>query len=164
MRHKLLSTTGSTRGTAYTMSNKILTHEDKTHVVWLDQIHKTYVRTYNHKARRWSAPVFVSDGDDNHAGAAFAMDSQGHLHLVFGPHHNPIQYAVSAKPNSTTKWRRQPSLRVRSLLMQDVENLMEQWDVIATPVEDYGSLAVMNLTGHPEVVVPSGSWKGCQEE
>ncbi|MBC8235239.1 BNR-4 repeat-containing protein [bacterium] len=109
MRHKVLSTTGSTRGTAYTMSNKILTYEGKTHVVWLNQIHKTYAQTYNHKGRRWSAPVFVGNGDDNHAGAALAMDSQGYLHLVFGPHHNPIQYAVSAKPNSTAKWRIQPS-------------------------------------------------------
>lgn len=110
MRHKVLSTTGSTRGTAYTMSNKILTHEDKTHVVWLDQIHKTYVRTRNNKAQRWSAPVFVGDGDDNHAGAALAMDSGGYLHLVFGPHHNPIQHSVSAKPNSTARWIPQPSL------------------------------------------------------
>jgi Asp-tRNA(Asn)/Glu-tRNA(Gln) amidotransferase A subunit family amidase len=109
MRYRVLSTTGSTRGTAYTMSNKILTHEGKTHVVWLDQIHKTYVCTYNHKTRRWSAPVFVGDGDDNHAGAALAMDPEGYLHLVFGPHHNPIQHAVSAEPNSATKWIRQPS-------------------------------------------------------
>ncbi len=109
MRHRTLSTTGSTRGTAYTMSNKILTHEGKTHVVWLDQIHKTYACTHSHKNRRWSAPVFVGDGDDNHAGAALTMDSEGYLHLIFGPHHNPIQHAVSAKPNSTAKWLQQPS-------------------------------------------------------
>lgn len=108
MRHRTLSITGSTRGTAYTMSNKILTHKDKTHVVWLDQIHKTYACTYNHKTRRWSVPAFVGDGDDNHAGAAFTIDSQEYLHLVFGPHHNPIKHSVSAKPNSTVKWIQQP--------------------------------------------------------
>jgi len=109
MRHKVLSTTGSTRGTAYGMSNKIITHEGRTHVVWLDQIHKTYAQTYSHKSRRWRPPVSVGDGDDNHAGAAVVMDPDGYLHLVFGPHHNPIQHVVSARPNSTAKWLRQPS-------------------------------------------------------
>ena len=104
MKQRVLSTTGSTRGTAYTMSNKILTHEGKTHVVWLDQIHKTYVRTYTHETGRWGAPVFVGDGDDNHAGAAFAIDSEGYFHLVYGPHHNPIQHAVSRAPNAAKRW------------------------------------------------------------
>ena len=76
MEYTVLSKTGSTRGTAYGMSNKIITHEGKTHVVWLDQIHKTYVATYCHEAKTWSDPVFVADGDDNHAGAAMTMDSK----------------------------------------------------------------------------------------
>ena len=109
MKHKVLSTTGSTRGTAYTMSNKMLTHEDRTHAVWLDQIHKTYVRTYNRKTGRWGKSVFVGDGDDNHGGAAFAMDSEGYLHLAFGPHHNPLQHVVSAKPNDARRWVAQPA-------------------------------------------------------
>jgi len=110
MDRKTISATGSTRGTAYTMSNKVITHEGTTHVAWLDQIHKTYVRTYRHETRRWTRPVFVGDGDDNHGGAAFAMDSSGHLHLVYGPHHNPIQHAVSAKPNDSRQWIQQPAL------------------------------------------------------
>ena len=109
MKHKVLSITGSTRGTAYTMSNKILTHAGKTHVAWLDQICKIYVRTYHHRSRRWGRPVYVGTGDDNHAGAAFAMDSRGYLHLVFGPHHNPIRHVVSRRPNTATSWVEQPS-------------------------------------------------------
>lgn len=110
MKHKMLSRTGSTRGTAYTMSNKILTADGKTHAVWLDQINKTYVRTYFHKTKRWGKPVHIGTGDDNHAGPALAMDSKGYLHVVFGPHHNPIQYAVSKRPNTSTSWVRQKSL------------------------------------------------------
>lgn len=109
MKHKVLSITGSTRGTAYTMSNKILTHAGKTHVAWLDQICKIYVRTYHHRTRRWAKPVYVGTGDDNHAGAAFAMDSKGYLHLAFGPHHNPIRHVVSKRPNASTSWVEQPS-------------------------------------------------------
>ncbi|MDP6041148.1 MAG: BNR-4 repeat-containing protein, partial [Candidatus Latescibacteria bacterium] len=108
MDHTVLSTTGSTRGTAYGMSNKIVTHEGKTHVVWLDQIHKTYVATYDHEEKAWGDPVFVADGDDNHAGAAMTMDSKGYLYLAFGPHHNPMQHAVSAKPNDTSEWTMLP--------------------------------------------------------
>ncbi|MDP6779205.1 MAG: BNR-4 repeat-containing protein, partial [Candidatus Latescibacteria bacterium] len=107
MKHKVLSTTGSTRGTAYTMSNKILTHEGKTHAVWLDQISKSTIRTYHHKTRRWGQPVHIGTGDDNHAGPALAMDSKGYLHVVYGPHHNPIQHAVSKRPNTSTAWVQQ---------------------------------------------------------
>ena len=108
MDYTVLSKTGSTRGTAYGMSNKIITHEGKTHVVWLDQIHKTYAATYDHEAKAWSDPVFVSDGVDNHAGAAMTMDSKGFLYLAFGPHHNPMQHAVSVRPNDTSRWRLLP--------------------------------------------------------
>ena len=105
MEYTVLSKTGSTRGTAYGMSNKIIAHEGKTHVVWLDQIHKTYVATYCHEAKVWSDPVFVADGVDNHAGAAMTMDSKGFLYLAFGPHHNPMQHAVSVRPNDASAWR-----------------------------------------------------------
>jgi Asp-tRNA(Asn)/Glu-tRNA(Gln) amidotransferase A subunit family amidase len=110
LKHKVLSETGSTRGTAYTMSNKIVTHDRKTHVVWLDQINKTYIRTYHDRSKRWGKPVLVGEGDDNHAGASLAIDSAGYLHLVFGPHHNPIQHLVSKRPNTSTAWEAQPKL------------------------------------------------------
>ena len=43
MKHKVLSETGSTRGTAYTMSNKVVTSGRKKHVIWLDQIHLSLI-------------------------------------------------------------------------------------------------------------------------
>ncbi len=110
MKHKVLSETGSTRGTAYTMSNKVVTSGRKKHVIWLDQIHKTFVRTYHMDSKRWGKSVLVGEGDDNHAGASMAIDSEGYLHLVFGPHHNPIQHVVSKRPNTSTAWEAQPSL------------------------------------------------------
>lgn len=105
MTHTVLSQAGSTRGTAYGMSNKIVTHEDKTHVTWLDRDHKIYVSTYDHKAKAWLAPVFVGAGDDNHAGAALTMDSKGYLYLAFGPHHSPMQHVVSVAPNDASAWK-----------------------------------------------------------
>jgi len=108
MDHFILSPTGSTRGTAYTMSNKVLTHDGKTHVAWLDQIHKTYVRTLDHATGAWGEPILVGDGKDNHAGAAFAVDSEGRFHLVYGPHNGPISHSISAAPNSVEAWAHQP--------------------------------------------------------
>lgn len=109
MVHTILSQTGSTRGTAYGMSNKIITHEGKTHVVWLTKDHKTFAATYDHQSQSWSDPVFVGDGHDNHAGAALTMDSKGFLYVAFGPHHHPMQHKVSVNPNDISEWETQPS-------------------------------------------------------
>lgn len=108
MDHTVLSPTGSSRGTAYTMSNKVLTHDGRTHVTWLDRTHRIYVRTFDHETKTWGQPIFVGDGKDNHAGAALAMDSESHLHIVYGPHNGSINYAVSAAPNSADAWTHQP--------------------------------------------------------
>ncbi|MBT3605623.1 MAG: hypothetical protein HN521_21380 [Candidatus Latescibacteria bacterium] len=105
MTHAILSTAGSTRGTAYGMSNKIVTHEGKTHITWLDMDHKIYVTTYDHEGETWSEPVFVGNGDDNHAGAALTMDSKGFLYLAFGPHHNPMHHMVSVRVNDASAWK-----------------------------------------------------------
>lgn len=49
--------------------------------------------------------------------------------------------------------------RGRTLLMQAMDSLMSQWDVfVSTPFSP--SLTVTNLTGHPQVVVPCGFFKG----
>jgi Asp-tRNA(Asn)/Glu-tRNA(Gln) amidotransferase A subunit family amidase len=91
------------------MSNKMVTRDGKTHVVWLDQIHKIYVATYDHAEKTWSDPVFVGDGDDNHAGAALAMDGKGFLYLAYGPHHNPMQHVKSIRANDASQWESLPS-------------------------------------------------------
>jgi Asp-tRNA(Asn)/Glu-tRNA(Gln) amidotransferase A subunit family amidase len=45
--------------------------------------------------------------------------------------------------------------RVRTLLMQQMDVLMRDWDVIVNPSFS-AALTITNLTGHPQVVVPSG--------
>jgi Asp-tRNA(Asn)/Glu-tRNA(Gln) amidotransferase A subunit family amidase len=44
--------------------------------------------------------------------------------------------------------------RVRTLLMQKLERVFDDWDVIVTPPQSL--LTTTNLTGHPQVVVPCG--------
>ena len=46
--------------------------------------------------------------------------------------------------------------RARTLLMQQMSELMSKWDVFVTPAPGTQSLVVTNFTGHPAVVMPCG--------
>lgn len=101
---KVLSERGSTRATRYAVTNKIVTLGGRTHIAWLNSISETMVATWDHEAQAWSDPVRVGSGKDNHGGPALLADSEGYLHVIFGPHHGPFQHAVSARPNDAAGW------------------------------------------------------------
>ena len=105
---RLLSEHGSTRSTRYAVTNKILTLDGKTHIAWLDSISQTMVATYDHAAKTWGPTVKAGDGKDNHGGPALTCDSQGFLHIVFGPHVGPFQYCRSTRPNDASNWVKLP--------------------------------------------------------
>ncbi|HZS48783.1 MAG TPA: amidase [Blastocatellia bacterium] len=48
------------------------------------------------------------------------------------------------------------AMRGRTLLMQQMDKLMSQWDVFVSPAPGSASLTITNLTGHPQVCVPCG--------
>jgi len=50
--------------------------------------------------------------------------------------------------------------RARSLLMQQMDELMSNWDVFVSPAPGSASLVITNLTGHPAVCLPCGFPKG----
>ena len=54
-----LSRTGSTRASAYNWSNKILTLNGKTHVVWLDAVSTICGRSFDHAENRWGETVRI---------------------------------------------------------------------------------------------------------
>jgi len=101
---KRLSSRGSTRGTGYSMSNKIVTFGDKTHVSWLDTKSATMIRTFDHSTGEWLPVAHVGSGKDNHGGPALCVDSKGYLHIVFGSHNGPFQYCRSERPNDASSW------------------------------------------------------------
>jgi len=82
----LLSDAGSTRATAYNMSNKSVRVGSKTHVTWLDAVSGVRVRTYDHETGEWSATVAVDDGHDNHTNPAMSRTPEGKLRIAYGPH------------------------------------------------------------------------------
>ncbi len=100
----VLSINGSTRATAYMMSNKTITANNKIFVAWLDKPSDIQIKMYDIQTDQWSETVLLGMGIDNHAGPAITMDSQGYIHAVFGPHHNPFQYRVSKNPYDINEW------------------------------------------------------------
>ena len=103
----LLSRSGSGRATAYAEANKIVTVGDKTHVTWLDSIKDGFrvrVRTLDRKNGQWSKTWTVGPAHDNHGGPSLTVDSRGHLHVVYFPHHHPFRYRASLKPNDASAW------------------------------------------------------------
>jgi len=99
-----VSERGSTRGTAYAAANKIVTIDGRTHVSWLDSGSITMIQTFDASGEALTEPVEVGRGLDNHGGPALCADSQGHLHIFFGPHHGPFQYRRTVRPNDITEW------------------------------------------------------------
>jgi len=101
---KALSLNGSTRATAYAMSNKIITAKGKVFVTWLDRIADVQMATYDVAKKQWTPPVLVGRGVDNHGGPAITMDSSGHLYVAYGPHHGPFQFRRSMRPYDASAW------------------------------------------------------------
>ena len=101
---KTLSTRGSTRGTAYAMSNKIISTDTTVYVAWLDHVADIRMATFDRKTEAWSEVIAVGKGVDNHSGPAMSMDSAGYLYIVFGPHVGPFQFRRSVRPFDATEW------------------------------------------------------------
>jgi len=101
---KILSSNGSTRATAYMMSNKIITANNKIFVAWLDRVADIQIKAYDIENDKWSETILIGKGVDNHSGPAITMDSEGYLHVVFGPHHGPFQYTRSSQPYEIDQW------------------------------------------------------------
>ena len=46
--------------------------------------------------------------------------------------------------------------RARTLLMREMDTLMQNWDAFVSPAPGSASLLITNLTGHPQAVLPCG--------
>ncbi|GMW00424.1 MAG: hypothetical protein AMXMBFR84_15610 [Candidatus Hydrogenedentota bacterium] len=103
----LLSDVGCSRATGYEETNKIVTLNGKTHVAWLDSPREGFrvrIRTLDHASGIWEPTVTVGEAHDNHGGPALTVDSQGYLHIVYFPHHHPMRYRKSVRPNDASEW------------------------------------------------------------
>lgn len=108
----LLSDQGSIRATSYCFSNKAVTIQGKTHVVWLDYPAFVRGRTFDHASQSWGPMLELFEGSDNHTSPALIADSFGdpHLRLVLGPHGGgwnggQFKWAISETPGNLEKWK-----------------------------------------------------------
>ena len=105
----LISELGSERATTGP-GNNIVTHDDKTHVVWQDAEkpgksgYVNRIRTLDRKSNKWLPAVTLGPGIDNHARPTIAIDSQGGLHVVLSGHNTPMMYRRSVRPNDASEW------------------------------------------------------------
>ena len=103
----ILSGQGCGRATAYDNANKILTSKGKTHVTWLDSVGGKFlvrIKTLDNANATWSETTAVGESVDNHGGPALTIDSAGHLHIVYHPHHHPVCYRRSVRPDDASAW------------------------------------------------------------
>lgn len=104
----VLSTSGCGRATGYAETNKIITQDGHTHVSWLDSEpdkgFQVRIRSLNHETGSWGDTVTIGSAHDNHGGPALTIDRGGYLHIVYGPHHHPMSYRKSLRPNDATEW------------------------------------------------------------
>jgi hypothetical protein len=108
---------GSDRGSGYWFSNAILRHCDKLFATWQGYDPNTgkftvWVGTNQLGTSTWSTPVALTDPAlvsgqtmDNHGMASIIADSDGYLHLLYGPHHGPMLEAVSNNPWDASAFR-----------------------------------------------------------
>jgi Asp-tRNA(Asn)/Glu-tRNA(Gln) amidotransferase A subunit family amidase len=74
--------------------------------------------------------------------------------------------APSDWPNSFRSARFIPAVeylraqRARTLLMREMDSLMQSWDAFVSPAPGSASLLITNLTGHPQAVLPCGFLNG----
>ena len=85
--------------------NNIVTRDDVCHVVWQDISRQGYlnrVRSYRYDTRRWTEPLTLNVGVDNHARPVITVDHEGRLHVVLSGHGTPVTYRCSAGVNDSS--------------------------------------------------------------
>jgi len=105
-RGDLISSRGAQKAT-YGTGNKIITHDGKIHVAWLDSTEEDYfdrIRTLDQETGTWSPTYTLGRANGDHGRPAITIDSKGYLHAVYGVHHNDIPYRRTVRPNDASEW------------------------------------------------------------
>lgn len=114
----LLDSLGNDKGSAYAMQTKIVSCSRdgvrKTHFTWSHaapsqkftpwQSMSVWVATYNHQTGEIENHTRIGPIFDNHGTPCLAVDGDGFLHIVYGPHHHPFIYRKSKYPNNSSEW------------------------------------------------------------
>ncbi|HUU29349.1 MAG TPA: BNR-4 repeat-containing protein [archaeon] len=111
LKQYLVSETASGTATGefvHAMGNRIVRWKDKIYIAYYDahseDSWEVKVRAFDHTTGQWFDPVSIGPGADNHGGPSLGIDSQGYLHIIYGPHGGPMKYRRSRAPGDITAW------------------------------------------------------------
>lgn len=99
-----LATDGCDRATAYHMSNKIVRRGDELVVTWLDSRYRNVVACVDQADGQVTSSSLVSQGFDNHCGAAMTLTLDDVVHTMSGSHHRGFVYRASDEPSQAESW------------------------------------------------------------
>jgi len=69
------------------------------------QTMSVWVATFDHQKNEIESRTLLGNIFDNHGTPCLTVDSDGYLHIVYGPHHHPFIYQKSKFPNNSTEWQ-----------------------------------------------------------
>lgn len=86
----------------------------KTYIAYPDADYDPAVICFDHARQSWSKPVKVgrnplAAAKDSHGNPALLIDKAGILHVFYGCHVGPMQYARSSLPGSIEHWQAMPA-------------------------------------------------------
>jgi hypothetical protein len=87
----------------------------RTYVCYAGDDFLVRVICYDHDSGQWGEPVRVDDMrmHEGHKSPRMVITHNGHLHLFYGCHHDPIRYARSLYPEDITRWQLGKEIGVR---------------------------------------------------
>lgn len=106
----LLSRAGSDRATGYATSNKIIRHDGKIFVGWLDAPQfpggpeSIQLGVCDARSGGLLRAFSLGEGSDNHCGPALAVEGNGRLHAILGAHNGAFLHRYSDNPEDPTQW------------------------------------------------------------
>jgi len=86
------------------MSNKVIELADRFIATWIDVVNgatQIMLAVLDYDFNVISRTV-IGPAQNNHGGAWIGLDSQGYLHIIYGPHFEPLRYRRSLTPNNFT--------------------------------------------------------------
>ena len=168
----LIDSLSTDKGSAYSMQTKIVTcdagGELKTHIAYCriepdkDFINwetmSVWIATYNHHTDSIESRTFIGKIYDNHGTPCLAVDSDGFLHIVYGPHHHPFIYQKSKYPNNSTEWQDKEIISFEYGQIEEnneywrskemIENGKSEWTYPIIKIDQQNRIHVAGSLGH----------------